>query len=102
MIIIHYEKANGHIISLKAEGHANYDEYGKDIICASVSGVLLGGLNALQENSKFEISIEDGFVSVKARENINEHDSIVLETLFVQLQGIQENYKEFVKIKRKE
>jgi uncharacterized protein YsxB (DUF464 family) len=102
MIKIDYEMANGRIISLIAQGHANYSEEGTDIVCSAVSGILLGGLNALQEQDKFSIKTEDGYVSIKVNKQINEHDNIVLETLLTQLKSVQTNYKKFIQIKRKE
>ena len=37
-------------------GHANYDEYGKDIVCASVSSVVLCSVEAI---SQFDINAID-------------------------------------------
>lgn len=38
---------------IKINGHANYDKYGKDIVCASVSCVVITTLNAcLKINTK--------------------------------------------------
>ena len=34
--------------SLTVSGHANFDKYGKDIVCAGVSAVVTGGINALE------------------------------------------------------
>ena len=37
-------------------GHANYDDYGKDIVCASVSSIVLCSVEAI---SKFDIKAVD-------------------------------------------
>ena len=45
------EKDNKIIIS----GHASFDEYGKDIVCASVSSIVITSINAiLRYNNKWE------------------------------------------------
>ena len=33
------------VTSLTVSGHANSGEYGKDLVCAGVSAVVVGGLN---------------------------------------------------------
>ena len=35
------------IDALEIKGHANSAEYGKDLVCAAVSAISVGGLNAL-------------------------------------------------------
>ena len=37
-------------------GHANYDEYGKDIVCAAVSSIVMCSVEAI---SKFDINAVD-------------------------------------------
>ena len=34
---------------IKISGHANYDEKGKDIVCASVSSIVITTINAIIE-----------------------------------------------------
>ena len=40
------------IETLKVSGHANFANYGKDIVCAGVSAVVTGGINALEDEIK--------------------------------------------------
>ncbi|MBQ6125450.1 MAG: ribosomal-processing cysteine protease Prp, partial [Erysipelotrichaceae bacterium] len=49
MIKAAYEVKDGSYLSLDVRGHADYGEYGKDLICASVSSILFGFMNALDE-----------------------------------------------------
>ena len=37
------------IESILIKGHANCGDYGKDLVCAGVSAVSVGALNALEE-----------------------------------------------------
>ena len=32
---------------IEIKGHANYDDYGKDIVCASVSSIVITTINAI-------------------------------------------------------
>ena len=60
--------------SLTVSGHANYDKYGKDIVCAGVSAVVTGGINALEsEIDNIKVINEDNKLGV---EIINSNDNI--------------------------
>ena len=67
--------------SLDVSGHAEYGAYGKDLICASVSSIMFGFMNALdalEENvqisqSENRITIVD-YKSKRARSRRNKRD----------------------------
>lgn len=98
MINININYEHDEVRKLEISGHANYDEYGKDIICAGVSAVAIGALNNLDVN-KYAIEVKEGLVKVEVIDEISNHDKIVLETLIIQLQTIRESYPKFIKIK---
>ena len=84
--------------SLTVSGHANYDQYGKDIVCAGVSAVVTGGINALEsEIESIKIINEDNKLGVEVI-NSNEKIQIILNTILVQLQTIENSYKKYIKI----
>ena len=66
MIKVQINKTDNKYSSLIVSGHSNYDEHGRDIVCAGVSAVVTGGLNALAIENKDKISyrVEDGYVNV--------------------------------------
>ena len=47
-------------------GHANYDDYGKDIVCAAVSATVITTVNGILsiDNNSIEV-IENGKVEIK-------------------------------------
>jgi uncharacterized protein YsxB (DUF464 family) len=57
MIKIQINKTNNKYSSLVISGHSNYDEHGKDIVCAGVSAIVTGGLNALINENKSKNAI---------------------------------------------
>lgn len=85
-------KENGFV----AQGHANYDEYGKDIICAGISSILNGSINWF-ENIKY--SIEDGYIELLIN-NITNEDRRKLNLIQIQIKSIElnESYKPFLKV----
>ncbi|MDO4940760.1 MAG: ribosomal-processing cysteine protease Prp [Erysipelotrichaceae bacterium] len=101
MIKVIYEVKNDQYISLSVKGHANSDEYGKDLICASVSSIMFGFMNALD--------MLDEDVKIKQLTNkitISNHSSSEMvqdyfELVMVQLKTIEESYRDFIKVERK-
>lgn len=84
--------------SLTVSGHANYDQYGKDIVCAGVSAVVTGGINALEsEIESIKIINEDNKLGVEVI-NSNEKIQIILNTILIQLKTIENSYKKYIKI----
>ncbi|MBQ2658566.1 MAG: ribosomal-processing cysteine protease Prp [Erysipelotrichaceae bacterium] len=101
MIKAKYEVKDGSYLSLDVKGHAEYGEYGKDLICASVSSILFGFMNALDE-------LQEN-VKIKQTENhitVTDHSGSstvqdYFELVIFQLKTIEESYGDFIKLERK-
>ena len=98
MISVNVKFIDGNVKSLTVSGHANYDDYGKDIVCAGVSAIATGGVNALDKYSEFvKCDLVDGTIIIDVIKF--EHDSqIILKTLLTQLETIEQSYKKYIKI----
>ena len=88
-------------VSLKVKGHALADEYGKDLICASVSSIMFGFMNALDVlNEEVEIKQLTNEIEV-----VNHSNSEIIQNYFqlviMQLKTIEESYGDFIKVERK-
>lgn len=60
MTSIRYEKAEGQL-SLAIEGHAGYDQEGKDIVCAGISAIAYTLIGWLDHNGG-HYEVESGYV----------------------------------------
>ena len=100
MIKVNIEKNNTRIVSLEVSGHSNYDEKGKDIVCAGVSAIVVGGLNALLNENKKTIDYEckDGYAYVFVKDIDNDNINKILDVITTQLYTIEESYPKFIKI----
>ncbi len=101
MIKAIYEADGDQYISLAVSGHAQYGEYGKDLICASVSSIMFGFMNALdalEENIEIK-QLTDKIIVV------NHSSSQIVQNYFelvlMQLKTIEESYGDFIKVERK-
>ena len=88
-------------ISLTVKGHALQNEYGKDLICASVSSIMFGFMNALDALDE-EVEIKQLTNKIEV---VNESSSQVIQDYFelviIQLKTIEESYGDFIKVERK-
>ncbi len=98
MIKVNFELNNELFTAVTIEGHSNFDKKGSDIVCAGVSAVGVGSLNALIEITKTKphYRMEDGYLYVEFDQS-KEAQMIAL-ILSIQLKSIEENYKKYIKI----
>ena len=103
MIKIQINKTNNKYSSLIVSGHSNYDEHGKDIVCAGVSAIVTGGINALAIEDKNAISyrVSDGYVNLDVLDIENNNIQSIIDVIIIQLKTIEESYKKYVKIYEK-
>ncbi|MEF9920400.1 MAG: ribosomal-processing cysteine protease Prp, partial [Erysipelotrichaceae bacterium] len=94
---------NEKVISLNIKGHAEYKEYGEDTVCAGVSSIAIGLLNALDLlNAECTCSMDNNKISVLVNNRDNEQTQIILKTGIIQLETIQESYEAFIKLSKQE
>ena len=101
MILVNYSKKNEKICLIESNGHANYEETGKDIVCSAVSAIIVGGFNALISEQNIELVVEKGYAKCVVLGEISEHDYNVLDTMLIQLMTIEKSYPKFIKISEK-
>ena len=88
---------------IKISGHALYDDYGKDIVCASVSSIVLTIVNSIMniDNKSIEY-IDDGNTIVIKKINDNNIVDILLNTMIDLLSDLSKQYKDNIKIESEE
>lgn len=69
MIKVRIEREEERINKITITGHANYDDYGKDIVCSSVSSIVITTVNGISE-------IRPSYLTVT-----EEKDKMILEIL---------------------
>ena len=81
------------------EGHANYDNSGKDIVCSAVSALAQSTLIGLHEFSHITHHIEDGFICVHIHAN-NKYTQALMFSLSEGLKNIENDYPEYINVER--
>lgn len=93
MILVKFYK-NGFIV----EGHSNYSVNGSDIVCAAVSGIVLGSINWFKKNSIIEFDKIDEPPYIKLLLKQTSENLLGLSLLLEQLKSIETNYSDYVSI----
>lgn len=85
---------------LEVSGHADYDKYGKDLVCASVSSIIFGLMNCIDEFVGVTIKKEKNHIEI-INKSESEKISDYLRLTIIQLKTIEESYGKFIKVERK-
>ncbi len=99
MIKIKLEKENDQIKKVQIKGHSGYDEYGRDIVCASVSTMTITTINAIirYDESSISYNQDEGLVNLVVLKH-SEVVDLLLENLISLFKELEEQYKKYVKI----
>ena len=89
-------KINHYPNALLVKGHANFDEHGKDIVCAGVSAIIMGALNWFDQQ-KTTIKVEQGFILIII-DNNNQLYRQYLELIIIQLKAIYFKYQSYIEL----
>ena len=87
-------------------GHAGYAEEGEDIVCAAVSSIALNTINSIETftEDKFEYTVNenDAVINYILKGAKSSESLLLLKSFVLGLNGLYENYSEFIKIAFKE
>ena len=100
---------NHSICSFEVSGHAESGPYGHDLVCAGVSAVTFGTVNAIYTLCQTKLEIEQGkqggFLRCVVPDRIdpatNEKVQLLLEGMLVSLETIENDYGKYIQITQK-
>ena len=98
MIKVDITKKDNKIEKIIMSGHANYDHYGKDIVCAAASSIVITSVNAVLKINEKAITVSD---DDDLKIIINTHDSVtdkIIDNMIDLLIELQEQYSKNIKI----
>lgn len=97
---------NTFIQSFEMSGHANSGPYGQDLVCAAVSAVSIGTINAIHTltgvNLVSDVEEKGGFIHCDVPSNLSKEIfdkvQLLMEGMIVSLKSIEEEYGKFIQI----
>ncbi|RYG74817.1 ribosomal-processing cysteine protease Prp [Lentibacillus lipolyticus] len=107
MIEVNVTRQHSQIKQFVVTGHAESGPHGYDLVCAGVSAVTFGSVNAVLEMSGADLQIEQGaeggFLRVTVPERIDGEAMQKIQTLFegmlVSLKTIEKEYGDYITIR---
>ncbi len=109
MITVTITRKRDEMTAFEISGHAESGPYGYDLVCAAVSAVSFGTVNAIDRLFHVQMHIEQGaeggYLSVQiphiSEREKRRHVQTLLEGMLVSLQTIERDYNQFIQIKTK-
>ena len=105
-----YKDSNDHYKGFRCIGYAEYAEPGEDIVCSAVSVLVINTINAIDEFTSVPYTVDtdedSGFIDLCLSEDSNDdiyHDAaLLLDTMVMGLQSIEETHSEFIHLEIEE
>ena len=102
-----YSDSEGNTSGIEIKGHAGYDEYGRDIVCAAVSALTINMANSVEAFTEdgFDGSADEktGAFSFRFTGDISPESKLLMDSLVLGLSDIAENYgEEYMQIRFRE
>lgn len=99
MIKVKLTKDNNNYKNIIISGHALYDDYGKDIVCASVSTLVISSVNnCLSINKDSLIYNEDNVLDIKVLSD-DRVTTIIINNMVSNLYELEKAYPKNIQIK---
>lgn len=93
------------IDSFEVSGHAGYAKRGTDIVCAGVSAVTVGTVNAAEAVAGVALDVvmrDDGYLQARVPRGLSPSASsnvqLQLESMVVMLDSIRESYEAYISL----
>lgn len=105
MIQVKVDYSKDRIQSFTVSGHAQYAKKGQDIVCAGVTAVAFGSVNAITKLTGAKLDIKQGgkggFLQVKVPDldqGTDEKVQLLLEAMLVSMKTIEIDYGQYMKM----
>ena len=96
-------KVNVNKNTIKISGHSGYDVIGKDIVCASVSSIIITTVNNIMDINKDAINYSDDG-NTMIIEKVLEDDIVnkLINNMILLLENLEKDYPKNIKISKGE
>lgn len=99
MIQIVVKNNNNKVTEVNIKGHAMYDDFGKDIVCAGVSSILTTTVDAILLFDENAITVDKGKDFVLSIKKFDKITTTLVQNMISLFQELEETYPENIKIK---
>ena len=104
MTKIKFFKTQGKFIGFECSGHTGYDKYGRDILCAALSGMtqscMIGLINVLDIDISLTRNDDNGYLKIELPKNLEGNKildaQILFNTLYMSIDDLIEGYSKYI------
>ena len=104
MTKIKFFKTQGKFIGFECCGHTGYGKYGKDILCAALSGMTQSCMIGLTNVLGIDISLirndDNGYLKIELPKILEENKildaQILLNTLYISIEDLIDGYSKYI------
>ena len=104
MTKIKFFKAQDKFVGFECSGHTGYDEFGRDILCATLSGITQACVMGIQNVLNIKIDVkrndDEGYLKIELPKNLDGNKTkdaqILLDTLYVSIIDLMEGYSKYI------
>ena len=103
MIRVTIRKKENEIVGFRSEGHAEYDDSGKDIICAAVSTLVINTINSIDQftDDEYEVNEDENNALIEFRltsDKPSRESLVLLKSLWLGLSAVSVQNTEYLRI----
>ena len=107
MITVTFYCKNDELTGFKSEGHAGYDESGKDIVCAAVSTLVFTTIHAIKDLTEDAFSGEEDeehavVEFIITEEKPSEKAGVLLKAFRIGIEGVAKGNSPYLRVISKE
>lgn len=103
MVKVDVKRKHQTITEIVIHDHAGYADSGQDLVCAGVSSITVGMMNALDQMvpDVCDFIMKEAYVKIHQTQN---HDDaqLLLKAMYVQLVTLKESYQSYISINDQE
>ncbi|MCR5356077.1 MAG: ribosomal-processing cysteine protease Prp [Lachnospiraceae bacterium] len=93
MITARVTKKQGKYYSFSCEGHAEYEDAGKDIVCSAVSMLVINTANSIEKLTENAVEGSDkGSITWRFKESPDEKAELLMDAMLLGLKNVREKY----------
>ena len=99
MIKVNIKNKNDKVYEIVVKGHAGYDDYGKDIVCAAVSTMMITAINnIISLDDSIDYVENDGLLKVTIKKE-TEMNQKILNNVIMMLEDLKTQYPKNIEIR---
>ena len=103
-----YRNKHNEYLGFTVIGHSGYAEAGADIICASISMLVINTINSIEVFTEDKVNLisneEEGLIDYRLKDSYTDKTQLLLSSMVLGLSSIveDEDYKKFIQLRFEE